>query len=204
MAVAIVDGDLRHRAKHEFSQHLEFRQQRKYGRHNAGTNNFSKLALRRCDREYPIRGFDQAPRESYALGLVAVQHRVRRIADEHGFQLPGKVDGVTDAGVHALASGRAVDMCGVAEQEGTPFPEMRRHAVVDAIGRKPVHLSDCDFEVLNYPRAHVFKFELIDAVRAFIPHRPDEPGASLSGQWKHGKEIRLVEIDMKLAIDRGT
>ena len=70
-----------------------------------------------------------------------------RPAVQHGGELPGEVHGVADAGVHALAADRAVDVRGVAEQEGAALAEVLRHAVVHAVGREPVHLLDLDLQV---------------------------------------------------------
>ena len=57
-------------------------------------------------------------------------------------QFPGEVHGVADAGVHALAADGAVDVGGVAEEEHAASVEVIGDAVVDAIGREPVHIVD--------------------------------------------------------------
>jgi hypothetical protein len=46
---------------------------------------------------------------------------------EHRGKLPGEIDGIPDAGVHALAANGTVDMGGIAEQKGAAFAEMPRH-----------------------------------------------------------------------------
>ena len=45
-----------------------------------------------------------------ALRLVAVEQRLGCVAGQHGLQLPGEIDGVADAGIHALAAGGTMDM----------------------------------------------------------------------------------------------
>jgi hypothetical protein len=52
----------------------------------------------------------------------------------HGGELPREVHGVADARVHPLAADRAVNVCGISEQEGSPHLEARRHTVMDMIG----------------------------------------------------------------------
>jgi hypothetical protein len=73
---------------------------------------------------------------------------------------------------------------------------------MDVIGRKPVHFSDVDLQVLDRPIADIFEFKGIDVVRALVAHGSNQPGSSLSGQGKDRQEIGLVEIDVQLAVDR--
>ena len=51
--------------------------------------------------------------------------------------------------------------------------------------------------------ADILEFERVGVIGAFVAHRPDQAGASLAGERKHGEEVGLVEIDMQLAVDRG-
>src|SRR5262245_37610366 len=90
------------------------------------------------DGERPVGGGDEPPGESDALRLIGVGER-GAAATEHGGQFPRKVDRVADAGVHALATDRAVDVGGVAQQERAPRLEPVGDAVVYAIRREPVH-----------------------------------------------------------------
>ena len=200
----IIDGDLRHCAKQEFAEGPELRQWREHDRHDTGADDISEPALRRSQGEYPIRCPHQAACESDTLGLVGVQQCVRRATGKHGFQLPGEINGVADARVHALPAGGAVDVGGVAKQKRASFAEMLRHAVMDVISREPVYLLDLDLEVRNDPAADVLEFERIGVIGAFIPHCPDKPRTPLSCKRKHGEEVGLVEIDMEIAVDRGT
>ena len=56
-------------------------------------------------------------READSLRLVSRKQRLIRIAPQHRRQLPGEIDGVTDTGIHSLTADRAVNVCGIAEQE---------------------------------------------------------------------------------------
>ena len=70
----------------------------------------------------PVPTVDQRPLGDGApFGLVGVQQAVWRAA-ECGGQFPGQVVGVLNAGGHALAAGRGVDVSGVAGQEDAAGP----------------------------------------------------------------------------------
>jgi hypothetical protein len=83
------------------------------------------LSFRSISHEFErlIGGFHQPHCERTALSFECDQDDAVRLAGEHGFKFPGKVDGVTDAGVHALTTDKDVDMRGVALQERPAFPE---------------------------------------------------------------------------------
>src|SRR4029450_4186306 len=140
--MAIIDCDLRYRPEHEFTKDAKFHQCRKYRRHESRADYLGDLSLGRCKHEHPVRGLDQAACKSDALGFVAVQQRVGRAAVKNRLQFPGGIDRVAEASIHTLSAGGAMDVRGVAEQEGAALPEILRHAVVDAIGREPVDLLD--------------------------------------------------------------
>src|SRR5262245_49278982 len=75
------------------------------------------------------------------------------------------------------------------------------YTVMNMISRKPVYLFDIDLEVLNDPAPDILEFERVGPISAVITHRADQPGASLPGERKHGKEISLFEVRMQLTID---
>ncbi len=108
--LAITDGDLRHCSKHESTEGLEVRQRREHDWHDARADDAGELSLGCRKGEYLIRSFDQAACKSDALDLIAIQQPIRRAAPKYRFQLPGEIDGVADARVHALSSRRAMDM----------------------------------------------------------------------------------------------
>jgi hypothetical protein len=93
-----------------------------------------------------------------------------------------------------------MDVRGIAEQESAAFPEVLRHAVVDTIGREPVHFFNLDFEILNDPAADVLELECINKLGAFIAHRADQPRTSLSGQREYREKIGLLEVDMEFIV----
>ena len=119
-------------------------------------------------------------------------------------ELPGEVDasGIADAGVHALAAGRAMDMRRVAQQEGAAVTEMLRHAMVHVIGREPVHLPHLHLEVLDRVAADILERERIGMVGPFVPHGADQARAPLAGHGKDAQEVGFVEIGVQPAIDR--
>jgi hypothetical protein len=92
--------------------------------------------------EHAIGRRHQAPGKVDTFALVGVQQTVRRATGQNGCKFPGEIDGVADAGVHALAAGRAMDMRGVAEQESATLTEVLRHPMMDVISREPIHLID--------------------------------------------------------------
>src|SRR6516225_889205 len=196
-AMAIIDHDLRYRPEHEFTKAAEFHQCGKYRRHESRADDVGDLSLGRYQHEHPVRGLDQAACESDAFGFVAVQQRVGRATRKNRLQFPGEIDRIADAGIHALSAGGAMDVRGVAEQEGAAFPEVPRHAVVDAIGREPVDLLDFDLDIVDDPPADILELERISMLGAFASHRADQPRTSCSGQRKYREEVGLLEIGME-------
>src|ERR1700740_3726739 len=84
--------------------------------------------------------------DGQALGFVGVQQCLgSSVYDQR--QFPGEVVGVLDASVHALSADRAVNVGGIAGEEGVPFPIVVNDAVVhDEVG-KPHRLKDFDGRV---------------------------------------------------------
>jgi hypothetical protein len=139
-----------------------------------------------------------------AFGLVAVQQAVWRAAGQHGRQFPGQIDGVADAGVHALSADRAMDMRGVAEQERAIFAEVLRHPMMHVIGREPIHLLDLNLEVVDSLAADVPELERIGMIGALVPDGSDQTRPAFAGQREDGKEVGFVKVDVQFAIDGGT
>ncbi len=52
--------------------------------------------------------------------------------------------------------------------------------------------------------ADVVEGQRLRAIGAFVAHRPDQPRAAFSGQREDRNEIGLVEIDVQLAVERGS
>src|SRR5262249_6109071 len=200
-AMAIIDHDLRYRPEQEFTKEAEFHQRREYRRHKSRADDLSELSFGGGKGEHPVRGLDQAVCESDALGFVAVQQRVGRAARKNRLQVTGEIDRIADAGIHALSAGGAMDVRGVADQEGAAFPEVPRHAVVDAISREPVDLLDFDLDIVDDPPADILELERISMLGAFASHGADQPRTSCSGQRKYREEVGLLEIGMEFAVD---
>ena len=72
-----------------------------------------------------------------ALGTVGVEQRRAGPAARREHQLPGQVEGVLHAGVHPLASHRAVDVAGVSGDEHPPVLVPIDVAVVNAKRHHP-------------------------------------------------------------------
>jgi hypothetical protein len=50
---------------------------------------------------------------------------------EESFQRAGKGNGILNAGIHALATGGTVNMCGIASQQDSALPQNFGHAVLN-------------------------------------------------------------------------
>src|SRR5215831_6333756 len=107
------------------------------------------------------------------------------------------------ASVHPLAAGGAMNMRCVAEQEGAPFLEVLRHAVVRVIGREPVHLFGFDPEIIDDSATDILELERVGTLGAFVAYCSDQARASFSGQRKHAEKIGLLEINMEFAVKSG-
>ena len=125
------------------------------------------------------------------------------MAGQNRRQLPGKIDGVANSGVHPLTADGAVDMGCTAEQEGAALAEMLRHPVMDMVGRKPVHLPDVNFEIRNGPVADIFELERIRVIGALVAHSSDQARSTFPGKGKDRREIGLVKIGMEFSVDGG-
>src|SRR6516165_9563966 len=137
--IAVIQGDLRHRAKDVLAHRLECDGLWKQDWHHARTKDVGDPALGGSEAECTISGRDQPPGKADPFSLVTVEQLVGRTAGQNPRQLPGKIYRVADPGVHPLPAGGAVNMSRIAEQEGATLAEMFSHAVMDMIGREPVH-----------------------------------------------------------------
>ena len=84
-----------------------------------------------CHAGHPIGHRHDTLSDGAATSLIAVESGLGRGAAEHLSQRASKVDGVLDAGVHSLASGRAVYVCGVAGEEDWSAAVGGSEAVMD-------------------------------------------------------------------------
>jgi hypothetical protein len=86
----------------------------------------------------PFRGDIEKPaRDRQPFLLVAGEQAWRGLAGEHEAQLPAKVVGVLDPGVHAEATGDRVYVRGVPGEEHPARLELVDHADVDPVARAP-------------------------------------------------------------------
>jgi hypothetical protein len=175
------------------------RQQR---RRQPRSHEIGQLSSRRYNRECTIGGGHQPAREADALGLVAVEQGVRRAGRDHRGQFPGKIDGIADPGVHALATNRTMDMRRIAQQKGAALAKMIRDAVVHAIAREPVHLLDFNFQMVDRAVADIGELQRGVVVAVGFPHHADQPHTFLQRERKDRQKIGFIEIDMEFAIDR--
>ena len=112
---------------------------------------------------------------------------------QDGRELPGQVDGISDAGVHALPADGAVDVRGVAEEEGATLLEVVRDAVVHMVRREPVHVIDLDAEPLDRSLADVVPGEppgCVSASARTVPIRRARPAPCIG---KSGEKVGFVE-----------
>ena len=112
----ISDGDFRHLAGHGVLDRRESQHEMADGVPDRLSNRVSQRshlgqALRVC--EHMISHFA-------AFGAVAVKQRLPAEPVRCDRELPGQIEGVLHAGVHALAARRAVHMGCVAAEEGPP------------------------------------------------------------------------------------
>src|SRR5712691_6774949 len=95
-------------------------------------------------------------------------------------KLPRQVHRIADSGVHSLSTDWTMDVRGIAEQEGASVAETISDAMVHAIGRKPVHLRDLEFEVLDGFALDVVEPELAVFSLGQIVNGSDQTPVSIS------------------------
>ncbi|GAB3784108.1 hypothetical protein GCM10028797_12620 [Dyella agri] len=118
---------------------------------------------------------------------------------QHGGKFPCQVYRIADAGIHALAAGRAVDMRGVAQQKHTPLPEGRCHPVMHVVGREPVHLHDVESEMCDRAWTDVVERQFAVFIGGFA-HGADQAYAALFLEREDREKVGVVEIDMQLMV----
>src|ERR1700732_1288461 len=130
--ITIVHIGLRERQEHQPPRRAKAEERRHQQRHETDAYEAGDGTVFVDELEGPVSGCDQPAREGDALRLVAVEKARIGAPLEHRGELPSEVDGIPDAGIHALAANGTVDMSGIAEKEGAAFAEMLRHPVMDA------------------------------------------------------------------------
>ena len=90
-------------------------------------------------------------------------------------------------------------MCAASpSRNARPFAETIGDAMVDAVGREPVHALDVDAHPLDHALAHVVPRQVVVLVFGILAHRADEPRAPFVLQRKDGEKIGRVEADVQL------
>lgn len=87
-------------------------------------------------------------------------------------------------------------------QKDVACPEAIGHAVVDAVGREPVHALDLEPGRVDRPAIDVAPSELILAALGLALDRADEARVPLVDQGEEGKKAGVVEEDVKLRVHR--
>src|ERR1700730_7218510 len=106
--IAVIQSDLGDRPKDVLANRLERDGPRKKHWHDACTKDVGDPTLGGGKAECAIGGRDQPPGKADPFGLVTVDKLSGRMAVQDRRQLPGKINGVANSGVHALTAGRTV------------------------------------------------------------------------------------------------
>src|SRR5215510_1861059 len=93
-----------------------------------------------------------------------------------------------------------MNMGGISEQESTPFPELVRDAVMNVIGRKPVHACDLERHPPHDKCVDIIPCQRLALCQGLIAHGADQPNASIIFEWKKSQKIALVQTDMYLPV----
>ncbi|MNX94106.1 hypothetical protein D3C86_1263250 [compost metagenome] len=112
---AVVQGDLRYRAEEEFTGGFKRGHFWNQKWRQACAQYISHGAFGGDEREDPVGGGHQLAGEGDAFGFIGVEQAGLGTATQHRREFPGEVNRVADTGVHALATGGAVHMGGVAQ-----------------------------------------------------------------------------------------
>ena len=199
---AIAEADLRDGLEGERPHRAEQERRRDGDRGDPQPDEVREAPFRGRQREDLVGSPHQPTGESDPFGLETVEQGVGRAAVEDGLELPGEIDGVADPRIHALAAGGAVDVRRVADQKGAPLPEMLGDAMVQPIGRKPVHCADFQPQIADRPAAHVFEAKRLAACPVALDGA-HEANAPFVLERKDAQKIGLVEVDVQFAVDRG-
>ena len=119
---------------------------------------------------------------------------------QHVGDFPGKVDGIADAGVHALATHWTVDVRRVAKQKGTLLAELVGDSVVDVVCREPMHAFDIDAHPLNHVLTHIVPCQVVALVLGVRAHRANETRTPIILERKDEEKVGAVQCAVQFAI----
>src|SRR6185437_1013231 len=201
IARAVVDVDLRDGAEEKRAGSLRTEQCGQDARNDLQADEEGEVAVGGDGGEGLVGGGDKAARKGDAFRLVGVEDRSGCAVAEHGGELPGEIDGVADAGVHALAADRRVNVRGVAEQENAAVAEVLSNAVVDAVRGEPVHALDVDLNPVEDALGDVVPGKIVIGLFGlFVANGADKTDAAVVVQREDGEEVGVVESDVEFAI----
>ena len=134
-----------------------------------------------------------------SLGLVAVEQHLGVAGAVQGIgEFPAEIDRILDAGVHALPTGRRMDVGGVARQETAADPVMRRQPLVDAKDRQPARIVDVEAARAVAVDATLHLLEgrrLVAFRRVLAAHGEDAPDFLAEGKHRDGAAVVPPQID---------
>ncbi len=199
-ALTVAHQRLGNRPKKEAPYRRVFHQGRDEHRNGLEPHTPGEKAISRHERERPIGGGNQPPRERDALDLIALQQLLARALSDDGGQLPSKIHGVADPRVHSLPANGAVDVRCITQEECPAAPEMIRYAMVNFVGREPIDLVHSHLHLLQHLRAHIVPSELLVMLLRLASHGSDEAGSAVSLQREDCQQIGFVERDVELVV----
>src|SRR2546423_475368 len=94
--------------------------------------------------------------------------------------LPGEVDRIADARIHALPTDWTVDVRRVSEQERTPFAELIGDPMVHAVRREPIDALNVDVHPLDDTLTHIVPREILVLMLGTRAHGADETRAPVA------------------------
>src|SRR3569832_2409890 len=123
LAVAIVDHELGYRAEQPFARGAYLGDRWDHQGCKPRADQIRNAPFRRGHSKNLVGGFYELAGKGNSLSLVTIQQLFRRALLQYRRQLPREIDRIADTGIHALPTGRTVDVCGIAKQQRAGLPE---------------------------------------------------------------------------------
>ena len=95
------------------------------------------LTVRHHQPERPVGCVQQPARHRHAFFFVRIEQRLVCLTFGYKCELPCQVIRILQAGVHALRTDRAVNVCSVTEQKAAAVTEACGAAVMNAVSGEP-------------------------------------------------------------------
>src|SRR5699024_2432347 len=135
LTVAVADVNLRHRFKQSLSHIVELQQPGNKDRHDK----VSQPLPVHHELEQPVRRIDKCAGKYDSFAFIRIKDGFRSLFFQYRTQFPCQIDGITDAGVHPLTTGGAVNMSGITDDEDAAGPEFICDPVMGAVRGIPIH-----------------------------------------------------------------